>query len=229
MLNNNTQEVLKSLLPMNNSFVVDYPSMTIVDEHKTMMGRINTEILDDEFETFGIYDGANFLSALGLLDNAEIELKDNLIVAKDDNTVMNFLTSSPSSLEDSVAKHSVFDTTLAAESVLEFEITVDTINRLKKAAGVFKTMNALSIVKSDDVYMKMATKDTFAASKNEFNVKITPDLDIAQSFDISIPLENILKLPVVDYTVKVKYNKDKDVYRVIFHNEIYTILFTLMK
>lgn len=230
MLNKNTQTVLKSLLSINNSFVISYPKMTIVDEYKTMMGMIDMEKLGDSFEEFGIYDAGKFLSALDLMDEANFELKNNLLVATDSTSSMDFLTSMPSSLPDAVAKESVITTTAAIDSVMEYGIDIDTLTKLKKAAGIFKTMDALFLKKeSDEVTMKMGSKDAFNASNNSYNIKIAPDMDTANDFELPIPLENILKLPLVDYTVKIKHNAERDMYRVLFTNEIYTFVFTLMK
>ena len=72
MINKQTQTVLKSLLPINNSFVVNYPNMTIVDEYKTLMGRVNLSKLDDAIPEFGIFDGARFLSAIDLLETQRL-------------------------------------------------------------------------------------------------------------------------------------------------------------
>ncbi len=231
MLNKNTQTVLKSLLPINNSFVVNYPTMTIIDEYKTLMGKVDLSITADQLPEFGIFDGARFLSALDLLEgDSEITLQDNLIVAKDANSEMEFLTSQPSSLEDAVAKEAVITSTEAIASVLECEVTIDTLNKLKKAAGVFKVMNTLFLTKNGpDIAMKIGSKENFNMSKDSYNIKVQPSLDEANNFELPIPLENIMKLPVADYTLKVKHNAERDVYRVILTNDIYTFLFTLMK
>jgi len=230
MINKQTQTVLKSLLPINNSFVVNYPNMTIVDEFKTMMGRVNLSKLEDSIPEFGIFDGARFLSALDLLDTPEIVLNNNTITASDDYSTMEFITSDVLSLEDCVAKESIISTSEAIPSTMEYKVDTEMLNRLKKASGVFKTMNTLFIVKDDTgVYMKIGSKENFNASKDSYNIKITPELDNSGHFELPVPLENIMMLPAVDYTLKVKYNEKRDAYRIIMDNDLYTFLFTLMK
>ena len=230
MLNTNTQSVLKSILPINNSFIMSYPKMTIVDEFKTVMGMIDMEKLGDEFEEIGIFDGAKFLGALDLMQDATFTLNNNIITAKDETSSMNFLTSSPSSLEDVTAKESIFETTIAAPSVTEFDITSDTLSRVKKAAGIFKTMNALFLTcVNGTVTMRLGAKETFNISDNSYSIGVDTTTNTSKDFELPIPLENVMKLPNVDYTVHVKYNEERDVYRVLFMNDLYTFLFTLMK
>lgn len=232
MLNKQQQQVIKSLLPINNSFVVNYPSMTIIDEYKTLIGKINMGIIGDEIPEFGIFDGARFIAALDLLEgeNSSIELEDNLIIAKDDNSNIKVLTSHPSSLEDAVAEESIITSTEKIDSVLEFDVTIDTLNKIKKASGVFKVMNTLFLTKrGDKIAMKIGSKENFNMSQDSYAITVSPILDTAIDFELPLPLENIMKLPTADYTLKVKFNAEKQTYRVILSNSIYTFLFTLMK
>lgn len=232
MLSQQTQTILKSLLQINNSFVVQYPKFTIIDEFKSLPGVINISAFETEFEEFGIFDGANFLSALDLLQNPVITLKGNMIQAKDENSVMNFVTSDPSSLEESCTNEKIITTTEAVESVMEFIFNVDTISKIKKAAGIFKTMDTLFLVKSEndsEVYLKIGSKTNFVSSDNSYSLKIQPTINKTSNINLAIPLENILKLPQVDYICMVKYNEEKDMHRIILKNEIYTFLLSLMK
>ncbi len=229
MLSQQTQTILKSLLQINNSFVISYPKFTIIDEFKSLPGIIDISSFETEFEEFGIFDGANFLNALDLMQNPAVTFKNNMITAKDENSVMNFVTSNPSSLEECVTNEKIITTTEAVPSVMEFNFNVDTIAKIKKAAGIFKTMDALFLVKDSDVYLKIGSKTNFVASDNSYSLKIQTLIDETETISLAIPLENILKLPQVDYKCMVKYNKEKDIYRIVLKNEIYTFILSLMK
>jgi len=227
MLTKNTQNILKSILPINNSFIVSYPHLVIIDEFKSIIGKIDISKLEDDFDEFGIYDGTNFLNALDLLEDPEISLKDNLVIAKDKDSIVKFITSDPSSLEDSTISEEVITTTLAIDSVLEYDINADTLNRIKKAAGVFKTMDTL-FINNPDCTMQIGAYESFDRSQNTYSIKVEPEVDKNKEFELPLPLENILKLPAVDYRVKIKYNEERDAYRVVFENEIYTFIISIV-
>ncbi len=227
MLTKNTQNILKSILPISNSFIVSYPHLVIIDEFKSIIGKIDISKLEDDFDEFGIYDGTNFLNALDLLEDPEISLKDNLVIAKDKDSIVKFITSDPSSLEDSTISEEVITTTLAIDSVLEYDINADTLNRIKKAAGVFKTMDTL-FINNPNCTMQIGAYESFDRSQNTYSIKVKPEVDKNKEFELPLPLENILKLPAVDYRVKIKYNEERDAYRVVFENEIYTFIISIV-
>ncbi len=230
MITKQTQGILKSLLPINKSFVVSYPKMTITDEYRSLPGLIDLSHFEEEFKEFGIYDGGNFLDALGLIEDAEITIKDNIMHIKGPNETSEFCVSDPSVLEDSVANEKVITSTEAIASILEFEFNEGIIKKIKKASGVFKTLDALYLVKENGkVFLKIGSKNNFKSSENSYSVGIEPTLDEAGDLELAIPLENILKLPETDYTMMVKYNTERDAYRIVMKNEVYTFILSLMK
>jgi hypothetical protein len=226
MINNKTRTILKSLLSINNSMVIKYPTMTVSDTFKSIFCRVDLTKIDENFETFGIYDTSNFLSALDLLKDPEITLEDNKIIAKDQETKMQFVTSDVDSL-DSTFKESIIDRTMEFPSLINFDFTTDMLNKIKKAAGVFKTMDCLYLNNNTTVDVELGQFETFEISQNTYTIQIpTPVSD--KEFKLAIPLENILKLPSTDYKLEVRYNEEKNAYRIVFKNEIYTFILSLM-
>lgn len=230
MLTNQTQTILKSLLNINNSLIISYPKMIIIDEFKSIPGMIDLSKLEEPFEEFGIFDGAKFLSALEMFTDPSITLKDNIIYTKDQNSDMKYVVSDPSSLEDCTIDEDLIATTVAAPSILEFQINTEMINKIKKASSVFKTMDALFLIKNDnDILLEVGSKNNFHSSDNSYSIKMTPDVSNNEDLKLAIPLENILKLPTVNYNVMVKYNKNNGDYRIVLQNDIYTFMLSLMK
>jgi len=226
MLNKKTQQVLKSLLGVNNSMIVS-KDMTVVDEFKTLLGKVNLGLLEDDIKEFGLYDAGGFLNAVSLLDDPTIELEENLLKIKDQNTSIEYVITDLSALEDCVVDPEIIETTQNASSVLDFELTQEVLDKIKKASSVFKTSDALYIISSGGkTTLKVATKESFVSSRNSFSISI--DASSEKDFELPIPLENIMKIPSVGYTVSLKYNQDRDAYRVVLSNEIYTFVFTLL-
>jgi len=228
MINNKTRTILKSLLGLNNSMVISYPTMTLTDSFKSIFCRVNLKDIDEEFETIGIYDAANFLSALELLDDPKIEIKDNIIKATDTESTMEFVTTDVDSLSETVFKESIVDRTMDFPSLIEFKFTTDMLNKIKKAAGVFKTADTMFLNNSDKVSISLGQFESFETSQNTFSINVDTEPS-KKEFKLAVPLENILKLPNVNYDFEVRYNEEKDAYRIVLKNEIYTFILSLMK
>ncbi len=229
MLKNETRTLLKSLIPINNSMIIE-DEMFGSDEFKSIIFKANLKELEEGIETFGIFDVSNFLGSLDLLENPEISIENNSIVATDESSTLKFITSDPSSLDIDI-NPKVIDTTLAVDSILEFGLTSELLQKIKKASAVFKTFDSLFIVKeSEKITLKLGAKDSFSKSNNSFSIAIAPSLNTGENdFELAIPLESILKLPVFDYQLLVKYNSDKDVFRVVCKNALLTFILSLKK
>ncbi len=230
MLNKDTRALMKSMLAINNSMIVE--SVTYgKDEFSSILYKMNLKELEQEPITpFGIFDTASFLSALDLLEEPTVELAGNIVTASDVNSTLKFVTSDISSLEDIQVKPSVIDSTVKVNSILEFNFGSSAISKLKRASATFKTFDSLFIVKDKNgVHLKMGTKDSFSKSNNSFSMKIDPDVDTGKDFEVVLPLESILKIPNMDFTLKVKYNQERDAYRVVLENSLLVFVMSLMK
>ncbi len=229
MLTNETRTLLKSLIPINNSMIIE-SVMHGSDEFKSIIFRANLDQLETGIETFGIFDTANFLGSLDLLEDPEVTIVDNSIVATDATSTLKFITSDPSSLDIDI-NPKVIDSTIAVGSVLEFSLTSDLLQKIKKASAVFKTFDSLFIIKEGEkINLKLGAKDSFSKSNNSFSTVVVPSLDESEKdFELAIPLESVLKLPVFDYELLVKYNAEKDVYRVACENALLTFILSLKK
>ena len=228
MLNNNARTVLKSLIPINNSQIIE-PVSYFRDEFKTIIGRVNYEEIDSEIkDEFGIFDTANFLGSLDLLEDPKITLNNNQIIADDGVSKLTFITSDISSLDIDV-KPSLIDRTLEAKSVLELDIDPALLGKIKKASSVFKTFDTLFIINKDnETEFTIGAKNSFSQSNNAFTTKVQSNIS-EKDFDIALPLESLLKIPSMDYKFIVKYNEEKDTYRIALTNEILTFILSLMK
>ena len=229
MVNNDVRQVLKNLIPVNNSMVVE-SQMHFCDEFKSIVGRANLKVLDSSIKTFGIFDMSSFLSSLDLLDDPKIELDGNVVVCTDADSTLRFITSDVSSLEDVSPNPKIIDSTVAVSSIFEFSLTTELLSKIKKASGVFKTFDTLYLIKdANGASLKMGTKETFSKSNNSFSTKVNGIVDEGNEFSIALPIDSILKIPAMDYTFRVKYNAEKDAYRVVLDNTLLTLVMSLVK
>lgn len=229
MINKDTRGILKSLISVNNSMIVE-PVMHGADEFKSILFRANLNELEEGIQEFGIFDMSSFLSSLDLLEDATVELDGNTITATDATSTLKFITSDISALEDIAIKPSIIDSTIQAPSTLEFNFGSELLTRIKKASGVFKTFDtAFLICDEGNVEVKLGSKDSFSRSNNSFAISVEPDMNAGRNFELAIPLESLLKVPGMDYTLQVKYNEAKDAYRIVLNNTILTFIMSLMK
>jgi len=227
MLTQNTLTLLKSLIPLNNSMVIS-PKMTGADEFKNVTYLANLDLLEENIPVFGIFAMDQFTQAMELLDEPNITYnpKTKRIKAQDNNTDIEYITSDPASLDYAQVDPDVINSTLKADSVLTTEVTKDILQKIKKAYSVFKNFDTLNIIADDDgAKISISNLNTFSKNNNAWSMKI--DGEKTGKFNVALPLESIMKIPQADYTLIVKYNSAKDVYRVVLTNDLITFVMSL--
>jgi hypothetical protein len=229
MLNENSIQVLNSITNITNSAIISYPVTTITNSTRDILGNIDFSKLEDEgWKEFGIMDLSSFLNAIGILETPTIEQNDIFIKAYDPNSTIEFVTSYPSTLEDFTTNPEVIESTSRADSILEVGIDSTLFTKIKKGSSVFKNLRDLFIVKEGDkVYFKTGNKETFTSASNSYTHYLDPLVDKGKDFSLVIPIENFLNLPLMDFTMKIKYNQEKDAYRLLFENDIFKFILTL--
>jgi len=229
MINADTRNLLKQLKTVNNQMILANDTYGC-NEFKSILFKANLGLVDDIPEEFGIFDMTNFVSALELLEDPEVTFnpETKVITAKDGNSTLQFLTSTPDSLDNVQINPKLISSTVAADSVFECQITEDHLKQVKKAQGVFKNFDTLWIDNTNGAEMKLGTKNSFSKSNNAFSIKLTDDIN-TKEFSISLPLESLMVLPDMDYQLKVKYNEERDAYRVVLDNALLTFVLSLQK
>jgi len=229
MLNKNTLEILKSITQITNSGIITYPVTTITNAKRDIFANIDFQKNEDSsWEEFGIFDLTSFLNAIDILEDPTIEQDGIYIKAHDKNSSIEFVTSLPDILEDFTIDPRVIETTVAAPSVVEVPIDTNLFTKIKKGSSVFKNLKDLFIIKEgDSIYMKTGNKESYTHSQNSYKISLEPTLITGKDFELVIPIENFLSLPLMDFDMKVKYNKEKDEYRLTFENEIFKFILAL--
>ena len=202
-------------------------TMTGCDEFKSLLFKANIGAIDDIPDEVGIFDTANFLAAMDLLEDPTITLKDKMITATDGDTTLQFLTSDVSSLDDVQVDVKKIDTTVAVPSTLEFLFTDEIVKKIKKASAVFKTFDTIWLINGRTPEIKLGTKNSFSKSNNAFSIKIDTTLNDGKDFNIALPIDSVLKVPSMEYNFQVKFNEARDSYRVVLANDLLTFVLSL--
>lgn len=228
MLNKESLSILNNITNITNSVMIKYPITTIANGSSDLFMNIDFSKVSEKFEDYGIYELSSFLNALGALESPTVIMKDKVIVASDNNSNIQFLTSSAESLQKYTTNPENITSTCSALSVVEVPVNVDLMNKIRKGANVFKTLKDLFIVKEGDkLYLKTGNKETFNSRNNSYSINLEPSLNTGDDFEIVIPIESFLSLPSIDFTLKVKYNPKTNMRRITMENEIFQVVLTV--
>jgi archaellin len=228
MFSEETREVFKSLSGINNSYVVSYPKTAFSDENNQMLCSVDLSEFEDEFDEFGIYDMSNLLNAIDLVNDPDITLEDGVIniVSDDSKERLEYITSDVDSL--SKGNYKVIESTKKVNTIYDFELTKEMLTKITKAVSVFPDFDIVSVrTDNDKVVLSLKSYNKFNTNSNSFEIILEGDSD--QDFEINIPVSSFTKLPKVDYTFEVKYNEEKDAYRVILTNPLFEIVLSTQK
>ena len=141
-----------------------------------------------------------------------------------------YITSDVSSLDYVQIPENVIDTTVAVESTTEFSFSDDVLAKIKKAKSVFKNFDTLFISNnSTGVTLSIGNENTFSKNNNSWTLKLDSTIDQGNEYNIAVPLDSIMKIPQMSYTARIKYNSQKDTYRVVLDNDIITFILSLKK
>lgn len=228
MLNPKTREVLRTLTSVTDSFILESPRTTFVDEFKQVICSLNTEILDENFENpIVINNMSNFLSTIDLIENPEITITNRIIDIKNEKSEAKYLTSDINSIDK--VKYSIIETTKKYDAVLNFKLSKEVLGTIKQAVQIFKSNDTLFFKKENDNFsIVLGVNETFDMATNEFSIKI-PEFESTKDFEVKVPVQSILKLPNIDYNFEMKYNESKDAYRVYLSNVLLEIVISTIR
>lgn len=220
MFNQKFVDFLKTFNKISNGVVLEYPVTSGKTDCSDIGFKFDISKFDDtQFEgKIGFIDLSSFLNVFNLVEDPEVSMKDGVIVAKDNNSKVTYLTTTPSLMEDFEYPATQFDRMHAIPSVAEFTLSASDIRRIKQAGSSFKDLNAINFKGDDTVTISLTSTGKFNQSSNCFT--INKDVETNKNFDLFVKLETFSKLPVLDYTVKVKYNEAKDAFRILFETSI---------
>ncbi len=190
-LSKNTIDVLKNFSTINSGIqFVEGNEIRVAAIDKSVMGIATVE---DEFPVeFALYDLKQFLNALSLFDEPELDFKDDyLIISQGRKKVKYYYTDS----QNIVA--APYDLSFEADDDSSLFVSATELATLHKASSIMQ-LSDFSIVKAGDS-IKMIVEDTAQDSNNEFTIDVEFEVDI-EDFDLQLKMST-LNFVNLDYEI----------------------------
>lgn len=192
-ISKDTIEVLKNFSNINPNLVIKEGNnlSTIADAKNIMASAVVEESFDSEV---GIYDLNEFLSALNLIDDPELDFGDNSVSIMNNRASVNYRYSDPLILTSPQKQVSMPDADFTVQ------ITSNVINEIRKAGGALghSVVSISSPENSENVYLEV--KDPDNSSANTYRL-IIGDGE-SRNYDFQFLISNLKLLPD-DYEVSV--------------------------
>lgn len=144
---------------------------------------------------FGIYDLNEFLGALSLFDDPELEFNDKFVSIKDKGNTIKFYAADANIL--STPKKSI----TFPEADIEFSLSNAVLSTIQRTASVLKAGDLSFIGKDGELILQVSDKKVATGNTYE-NVIGQTDL----TFKVNLKIEN-LKLMAGDYNVSISSKK----------------------
>jgi hypothetical protein len=194
-LSDKTLSVLKNFSGINQNIMVrSGNALKTVSEARNVLA---TAVVDETFpQDFGVYDLNEFIGVLGLVDTPRLKFEDEYVTIGDStgrSKVKYFF-----SAEEALTSPSK-DLNMP-EANVQFELTNDTLNKLKRAASTLGH-DQVSITGKDGV-LSLSVIDPSNSTSNAFSIDVDGEFDKDARFNFIINISNLKILPG-DYEVKL--------------------------
>ena len=191
-LSNDTRDVLKNYSTINANLLVS--SGNKIATMSQMKNIVSLATLPDTFENeFAIYDLNEFLSAMSLFDDPELDFGDSSVKISQGGQSLNYFYSDPT-----VVTTPKSDITMPDPDAV-FTLKQSVFNQISKASAVLGGQDMVLDVNGEGV-MTLMVSDRKNDTSNSFSVEVGEGATPNQKFYFKV--EN-LKLLSGDYEVKV--------------------------
>ena len=191
-LSEQTIEVLQNFSSINQSLLFkEGTKLRTVSPQKTVLAEV--EIGDEFSQDFGIYDLGQFLSALSLVEDPDLNLNDNDMIISDGNgTAVKYRYADPSMIVTPP------DKSLSLPDVnVSFKLSDTILNKVLLAARALGVPEI--IVKGEDGVITISAGDSNNSSTNTFSKKVGTTED---EFTHIFKVDN-MKMMVLEYNVEI--------------------------
>jgi len=199
MINAKSRETIRKFL-VNPSVKFEYPVTAIATPTKSIIVLIDLEKLGEKEEnyekSFGIFKTDVLLNVISSIEDAEIEINESDIVIKND-IVTQKIRKSPKDIFMNIKKNSINVVENSFDNINELLLTEELLKDILKRAKIL----GHTVLKIED--NKIITgRENGTELEDETITKIETEKD----GKIVLNISDILKLPVIDYKVKIYTN-----------------------
>lgn len=208
MLNKETRKAIKSLLTIGDSAIIRYPYTSVMQLDKTLISFIDLEALGEtEFEEFGVYFLSEFLSLVDLYEDGEITRDGRVIELKNSTSTQNYQTTELDVMKIFDMPSAILDKMLKSDVEVSFDLGSEQLDRIKKVASLLK-LKSLIVDTHDDELNLVACNLSENNAYMQASTNVVPISEINSKVKIAYDLQNILKIPSIDFKVRIIQNKE---------------------
>jgi hypothetical protein len=190
-----TIQILKNFSGINSNILLKPGNrLATISPQKNVMADVT--VAETFPVEFGIYDLSEFLGALSLFDNPDVEFKDKVVVLSEGTEEIRMYASDPGVLTVPPEKKIVFPT-----PDVEFELSANALTKILRTAAVLKSAD-MSIV-GNGKNITVSVSDLKNSTANNYN-SVVGETDL--TFRANIKIDN-LKMINQDYTVSISSKK----------------------
>ena len=192
-LSEDTINLLKNFSAINPNMVFK-PGNTIstISEAKNIFA--SAQIAEQIEKEFGIYELNEFLAAISLIEDPEVNLTEDSVIIKNSESSIKYFYSSPSVL--TAPTKAV--TMPKADVVLN--LTADVINKIKKASAVFG--HSTLAIEGKNGKVSITILDQKNPTANKYTITLNESNACEEVFSFVMVIGNLKMLPG-DYTVSI--------------------------
>ena len=192
-LSKETVGLIKNFAGINSNLLLKSGNkLATISAQKNVMADAT---VTETFPDFGIYDLNEFLGAMSIFEDPELEFSDKYVTIKQGNSSIKYFAAE-SSVLTAPQKAITFP-----NAEIEFNLTANMLEMIRKTAGVLRASD-LSIV-GDGNKITAVVGDKKNATGNTFS---EPVGDTDKTFKVNLKVENLKMLPG-DYAVSVSSKK----------------------
>jgi hypothetical protein len=193
-LSKETVGIFKNFAGINSNLLLKQGNKvaTISSQKNVMSDTVVTESFPSDF---GIYDLNEFLGAMSLFDDPELDFSEKFVTIKENGSSIKYFAADPSVLT-APQKAITFP-----DADIEFTLTSTMLNMIQKTASVLRATD-LQIV-GDSGKMSIQVGDKKNSTGNTYNAQVG---STEKEFKVNLKVENLKMLPG-DYLVSISSKK----------------------
>jgi hypothetical protein len=193
-LSKETTAIFKNFAQVNNNLLLkEGNKISTISAQKNVMS--DATVAETFPETFGIYDLNEFLGAMSLFNDPELDFTEKFVTIKEGSRRIKFYGAEPSVLT-APTKSINFP-----EAEVNFTLTASMLEMIKRTASVLRSED-ISII-GDGTVLDIQVGDKKNASSNSFSEPVGAT---DKTFHVNLKVDNLKMLPG-DYAVSISSKK----------------------
>lgn len=213
---------LKSVSKISNSIILRSPETYGKSEVNDISFKFNVKDVGNEKDDFGdtevgLFDLSGFLNVVCLFgedsDDRDITIEDNCIKISNEESKATYIMTEPQLLTAFDVNPNQIEIVDSKLTVAEFVMHADDIKKIRSASTAFKELEYVEFKGEDCVEMSLTSSGKFNSTSNSFTIKKA--CEPSKNFDLMLSLETFTKLPIHDYNVSIKYNEERNDFRIL--------------